>query len=122
MNANETTLQFRKIDIDEMIFPARFDLKVASANSLKEDGTSQYDDSYCLIATSAMKRPDIKLTMYITRKREVEQNRPGPLVRSGNTIKLGPTVLVVTKKEADKIWSKLLDVNVKLLLLVCVSF
>jgi len=54
-------------DMADIEFPARSLWKVSSANSLKEEGTSHDagDDSYWLMATSAMSNPDTRLTRYI---------------------------------------------------------
>jgi len=56
-----------KTDMAAMALPANSLCKFASANSLKEDGTSQDadDDSYWLIATSAMSNPETRFTRYM---------------------------------------------------------
>ena len=48
-------------DTEETKFPARLLCKLTSANSLKDEGTSQEEASYWLMATSAIKSPETKL-------------------------------------------------------------
>ena len=58
-------------DTAEIKLPANSLCKFASANSLKEDGTSQDagDDSYWLMATSAMSNPETRFTRYMAVER-----------------------------------------------------
>ena len=52
---------FMSNDAALMAFPAAEFRRAASAKALKEDGTSQEEDSWSLIATSARRRPEIRL-------------------------------------------------------------
>jgi len=55
---------FIKRDAAPIALPAASDFMVASAKSLNDAGTSHSDDSCSLIATSAKRRPEMRLYMY----------------------------------------------------------
>mmetsp|Transcript_8097 Transcript_8097/g.23284 ORF Transcript_8097/g.23284 Transcript_8097/m.23284 type:complete len:225 (-) Transcript_8097:521-1195(-) len=71
---------------------------LASVKALKELGASSPDDSRCLMATSAMSRPDSRLMAYRAKKRPVEMPIPAPATSSGSTSMPAPTVLLVMSR------------------------
>mmetsp|Transcript_18208 Transcript_18208/g.52594 ORF Transcript_18208/g.52594 Transcript_18208/m.52594 type:complete len:404 (-) Transcript_18208:431-1642(-) len=82
--------------------PAAFSLpRLNAANSLRDEGASTPDDSFCPMATSARSRPETRFTPYRARKRPEEGSIPGPAATDGRTIMLAPTVLPVMRSAAE---------------------
>mmetsp|Transcript_385 Transcript_385/g.658 ORF Transcript_385/g.658 Transcript_385/m.658 type:complete len:366 (-) Transcript_385:212-1309(-) len=90
-----------KRDAAPIAFPAASDFMAASAKSLNDAGTSHSDDSCSLIATSAKRKPEMRLYKYRPIKSADPFISPTPPTASGSTNIDEPTVLPVISSDAD---------------------